>query len=99
MGCNNTEIAENFKNQGNECFKEGKVRYKDAIEFYRKGLEQECNPTLKSTLLSNRAAVHIEMSASCPILFFLPSSALILIPPGGGALYFLCCRELQDGDG
>ncbi|CAG8471648.1 11547_t:CDS:2 [Dentiscutata heterogama] len=36
------EVAENFKNQGNECFKIGKSQYQDAINFYTKALETNC---------------------------------------------------------
>ncbi|KAM9889820.1 hypothetical protein OXX79_011871, partial [Metschnikowia pulcherrima] len=34
------EVATNFKNQGNDCFKT--KQYKDAIEFYTKGLDMDC---------------------------------------------------------
>lgn len=59
-----SEIAANFKNQGNEAFKEGKLN--DALAFYEKGLlqskEGDIGSELKSTLLLNRAAVHLEKS-------------------------------------
>jgi tetratricopeptide (TPR) repeat protein len=54
------EIAENFKNQGNEWFKEGK--YKDAAHYYGKAIEaQPNNIQLLSILYSNRAAAHLEL--------------------------------------
>jgi len=54
------EVAENFKNQGNELFRQGKIHYKDAMEFYKKGLATKCNDTLRATLLNNQAAIHLE---------------------------------------
>ncbi|OWB72168.1 hypothetical protein B5S31_g1874 [[Candida] boidinii] len=54
------EIATNFKNQGNECYKEKK--YKDAIEFYKKGLEIKCDvPEINGSLYLNRAACNLEL--------------------------------------
>jgi tetratricopeptide (TPR) repeat protein len=56
------EIAENFKNQGNACYRIGKTRYKDALTFYTKGLDMKCaNNALNSVLYSNRAAIHLEL--------------------------------------
>ncbi|CAG8477338.1 2960_t:CDS:2, partial [Dentiscutata erythropus] len=53
------EVAENFKNQENEYFKAGK---KDAINFYTKVLETNCqdNKIIKACL-TNRAAVNLEL--------------------------------------
>ncbi|KAI8927767.1 hypothetical protein BC831DRAFT_451011 [Entophlyctis helioformis] len=57
------EIAENFKNQGNDAFKAGRRMYKDAITFYTKGLAAKGQDAkLNSVLYSNRAAVHLELS-------------------------------------
>ncbi|KAF9547890.1 hypothetical protein EC957_007617 [Mortierella hygrophila] len=54
------EVAENFKNQGNECFKQGKKFYKDALVFYTNGLEVFCNDDkLNETLYVNRAACNL----------------------------------------
>ncbi|KAJ1964883.1 HSP70/90 co-chaperone [Dipsacomyces acuminosporus] len=54
------EIAENFKDQGNECFKAGK--YAEAADFYTKGLEPEHdNRDLKVSLLTNRAAANLHL--------------------------------------
>ncbi|KAL6015413.1 HSP70/90 co-chaperone, partial [Candidozyma auris] len=49
------EIAANFKNQGNECYKV--KRYKDAVQFYTQGIEIECkDDQINTALLINRAA-------------------------------------------
>lgn len=54
------EVAENFKNQGNECFKQGKKFYKDALVFYTNGLEVFCkDDKLNETLYVNRAACNL----------------------------------------
>ncbi|KAI9312980.1 hypothetical protein BX666DRAFT_2030864 [Dichotomocladium elegans] len=56
------EIAENFKNQGNECFKEGKLKYKDAINFYTRALDTDCKDNkIREACLANRAAVNLEL--------------------------------------
>jgi hypothetical protein len=54
------EVATNFKNQGNECYKDGNV--KDAIIYYTKGIVANCSDkNLLSLLFSNRAAVHLSL--------------------------------------
>ncbi|ODV69500.1 TPR-like protein [Hyphopichia burtonii NRRL Y-1933] len=54
------EIATNFKNQGNDCFKA--KQYKNAITYYTQGIEVEHNvTTLKVALLVNRAACNLEL--------------------------------------
>lgn len=54
------EVAENFKNQGNDCFKV--KRYKTAVEYYTKGLDMDCNDdTINKALYLNRAACNLEM--------------------------------------
>ncbi|ODQ82006.1 hypothetical protein BABINDRAFT_58918 [Babjeviella inositovora NRRL Y-12698] len=54
------EVATNFKNQGNDCYK-GK-QYKNAIEFYTKGLEMKCGvDALEASLYLNRAACNLEL--------------------------------------
>lgn len=54
------EIAENFKEQGNEALKRGATYYKDAVHFYSEGLSQKgVSPRLNSILYSNRAAVNL----------------------------------------
>jgi tetratricopeptide (TPR) repeat protein len=56
------EIAENFKEHGNACFKVGKLQYRDAIHYYTQGiLAKAQDPKLNSVLHSNRAAVNLEM--------------------------------------
>jgi len=56
------EIAENFKDQGNDCFKKGKKFYKSAIGYYSQALKQNFEDNeLRSQLLSNRAAVHLQL--------------------------------------
>ncbi|GMM30878.1 HSP70/90 family co-chaperone [Martiniozyma asiatica (nom. inval.)] len=54
------EIAENFKNQGNDCYKAKK--YKDAVEYYTKGLNVECGVKhIEAALYLNRAACNLEL--------------------------------------
>jgi len=60
-----TEIAANFKTQGNEAFRE--KRFRDALEFYSKGLAAKSgDEEIESTLLLNRAAVNLELRMYCP---------------------------------
>ncbi|PVV02636.1 hypothetical protein BB560_002906 [Smittium megazygosporum] len=54
------EVAENFKTQGNDCFKAKK--FADAALFYTKGIDVESiNEKLKLALLLNRAAANLEL--------------------------------------
>ncbi|KAJ4472153.1 40S ribosomal protein S7 [Lentinula aciculospora] len=54
------EIAENFKEQGNDYFR-GK-RYRDAIGFYTQGIDAKPDsPALLEALLCNRAACNLEL--------------------------------------
>ncbi|KAG7195748.1 uncharacterized protein KQ657_002131 [Scheffersomyces spartinae] len=54
------EIATNFKNQGNDCFKA--KQYKNAIEYYTKGLDVACEvEEINKALLLNRAACNLEL--------------------------------------
>lgn len=54
------EIATNFKNQGNECYKF--KQYKHAIEYYTKGLDVDCGvDKINSALYLNRAACNLEL--------------------------------------
>jgi small subunit ribosomal protein S7e len=56
-----SEIAENFKEQGNEYFK-GK-RYREASGFYTQGVDAKPdNLILLEALLCNRAACNLELS-------------------------------------
>lgn len=54
------EIATNFKNQGNDCYKF--KQYKNAIEYYTKALEVECKvDAINVALYVNRAACNLEL--------------------------------------
>ncbi|KAK6456139.1 uncharacterized protein RJT20DRAFT_41928 [Scheffersomyces xylosifermentans] len=54
------EIATNFKNQGNDCYKS--KNYKAAINYYTKGIEVDCGvDTITSALYLNRAACQLEL--------------------------------------
>ncbi|EGV61853.1 HSP70/90 co-chaperone [Yamadazyma tenuis] len=54
------EIAENFKNQGNDHYKA--KNYKTAVEFYTKGLDVECDrKDINQALYLNRAACNLEL--------------------------------------
>lgn len=61
------EVAQNFKEQGNEYFK-GK-RYREALGFYTQGVDAKpTNVVLEEGLLCNRAACNLELSASSKII-------------------------------
>ena len=54
------EIAENFKEQGNDYYK-GK-RYREALGFYTQGIDAKPDdPKLQEALLCNRAACNLEL--------------------------------------
>ncbi|CAO3627502.1 unnamed protein product [Cunninghamella echinulata] len=56
------EIAENFKNQGNNCFKAGKAKYPDAITFYTRAIDTDCSDKkLIEACYANRAACNLEL--------------------------------------
>ncbi|KAI9350576.1 hypothetical protein DFJ73DRAFT_642951 [Zopfochytrium polystomum] len=56
------EVATNFKNQGNEAFLDGPRHFKDAIEYYSKGLAVNApDDKLNAILHVNRAAVNLEL--------------------------------------
>ncbi|KAJ3108850.1 Tetratricopeptide repeat protein 4 [Phlyctochytrium planicorne] len=56
------EVALNFKDQGNEAFKDGPKFYRTAIDYYSKGIAAGPDDLeLKSVLYSNRAAVNLEL--------------------------------------
>jgi hypothetical protein len=72
-GRGGTEIAENFRTQGNELFKRRKFR--DAIGFYTRALDEvgnELPAEERRTLRCNRAAANLELGASA---LFLPLRA------------------------
>jgi hypothetical protein len=55
------EIAQNFKEQGNDYFK-GK-RYREALNFYTQGVDAKpTDPVIQEALLCNRAACNLELS-------------------------------------
>jgi tetratricopeptide (TPR) repeat protein len=57
-----SEIAENFKNQGNDCFKAGKLKYQDAVSFYTRAIDTDCSDqALMEACYANRAAVNLEL--------------------------------------
>jgi len=54
------ENAENFKEQGNKCLKQGPKYYRDAIQFYTDALNQKvASPQKNSVYLANRAHVNL----------------------------------------
>ena len=54
------EVAENFKNQGNELYKA--KRFKDAREIYKKGLSVKCGVAkIDESLYANIAACELEL--------------------------------------
>lgn len=54
------EIAGNFKNQGNDCYKA--KQYKNAEIYYSKGIDVECDDSaLNAALYLNRAACNLEL--------------------------------------
>ena len=59
------EIAQNFKDQGNDYFK-GK-RYREALGFYSQGIDAKpTDISLHEALLCNRAACNLELRESNP---------------------------------
>lgn len=57
------EVAQNFKEQGNEAFKEKRAR--DALGFYSQGIDAKpTDKALLEALLCNRAACNIDLRAS-----------------------------------
>ena len=64
------EIAQNFKEQGNEYFR-GK-RYREALGFYSQGVDAKPDDAqLREALLLNRAACNLELRVSPFFLTFL----------------------------
>ena len=54
------EIAENFKNQGNDCYRA--KQYQNAIVYYTKGIDVGCEvDSINATLHVNRAACNMEL--------------------------------------
>ncbi|KAJ3275858.1 hypothetical protein HDV01_006724 [Terramyces sp. JEL0728] len=87
------EMAENFKIQGNSCFQAGKSKYKDAIDFYTKGILAKCNDKeLNSVLHSNRAAVHLNLQNYRSVLY--DCSQAIKLNPNNVKAYFRSVKAL-----
>ena len=58
-----TEIAENFKEQGNDYFKA--KRYREALGFYTQGVDAKPeDKSILEALLCNRAACNLELRQS-----------------------------------
>ncbi|RCI05287.1 hypothetical protein CU098_007523 [Rhizopus stolonifer] len=56
------EIAQNFREQGNDCFRAGRARYPDAIAYYTKAIDTECkDQSIIEACLANRAACNLEL--------------------------------------
>lgn len=54
-----TEVAENFKNQGNDAY--ATKMYKDAIEFYTKAIGANAGNVINEACYANRAACHLAL--------------------------------------
>ncbi|KAI6165001.1 hypothetical protein EDD17DRAFT_1884906 [Pisolithus thermaeus] len=79
------EIAQNFKEQGNEYFK-GK-RYREAMGFYTQGIDAKpTNNALLEALLCNRAACNLELENYGSVLRDC-SKALTINPESSKAYY------------
>jgi hypothetical protein len=63
------EIAQNFKEQGNEYFR-GK-RYREALGFYSQGVDAKPDDAqLREALFLNRAACNLELRVSLSLSLF-----------------------------
>ncbi|TDL29805.1 TPR-like protein [Rickenella mellea] len=84
-GTPDVEIAQNFKEQGNEYFK-GK-RFREALGFYSQGIDaQPTDPHLTEALLCNRAACNLELQNYGSVLRDC-SKALVLNAKSSKAYY------------
>lgn len=86
------EIATNFKNQGNDCFKA--KQYKSAVEYYTKGLDANCDvDAINIALYINRAACNLELKnyrrcvEDCKKALILDESNVKACYRAGRALY------------
>lgn len=85
------EIAENFKNQGNEYFK-GK-RYREALGFYTQGLDAApTEPKVLEALLNNRAACNLELENYGQVL--RDCARVITANPKSSKAYYRCASAL-----
>ncbi|KAJ1910814.1 HSP70/90 co-chaperone [Tieghemiomyces parasiticus] len=93
-----TEVAQNFKNQGNDSFREGTKRgYRNAIKFYTQAIAQDCEDReLTATCYVNRAAVNLELQNYRRVLNDC-HAALQINPKNVKALYrsARACRALE----
>ncbi|KYQ89248.1 tetratricopeptide repeat domain 4 [Tieghemostelium lacteum] len=56
------ERSDTYKDLGNDYFKAGKSRYKEALHYYNQALNVKCNDMKRNSIvLSNRAAVNLEL--------------------------------------
>ncbi|KAJ7477070.1 hypothetical protein B0H11DRAFT_1809238, partial [Mycena galericulata] len=79
------EVAQNFKEQGNDYFK-GK-RFREALGFYTQGIDAKpTDMVLQEALLCNRAACNLELKNNGSVLRDC-SKALILNPKSSKAFY------------
>jgi len=79
------EVAENFKEQGNEYFR-GK-RYREALGFYTQGVDAKPeNGQLKAALLLNRAACNLELQNYGSVL--RDCAAVISLDPRASKAYY-----------
>ena len=96
------EVAENFKNQGNEYFRA--KRYKEALGFYQQGIQAESEDAkLKETLYLNCAACHLELHNFGSALH-AARDAIVTNPRSVKALYraaraFLALNRTKDARG
>ncbi|KAI3404663.2 CNS1 [Candida oxycetoniae] len=95
---NPQEIATNFKNQGNDCYKA--KQYKNAVEYYTKALEVDCTDlTIVKTLYLNRAACNLELKnyrrciEDCKKVLSMDASSIKAIYRAGKALFLLANYE------
>ncbi|RKP13803.1 hypothetical protein BJ684DRAFT_9548 [Piptocephalis cylindrospora] len=92
------EIAENFKNQGNEQFS-GK-NWKEAVKFYTQALDQKCeDQALNVACYTNRAAANLELGNLRRVL--TDCAAALQLDPKSTKAYLRsarACRRLERYD-
>ncbi|KZS97600.1 TPR-like protein [Sistotremastrum niveocremeum HHB9708] len=82
------EVASNFKDQGNEHFRD--KRYRDAASVYTQGIDVKPGPEILEPLLCNRAACNLELKNYGSVLKDC-SKALTINPKSQKALYRSGC--------
>lgn len=89
------EVATNFKNQGNEAYKE--KRYGDALQFYDKALEVKCGVVaIDTACYINKAACNLELRNYRRCINDC-KAALILDPKNQKAIFRSCTAFLAVG--